>query len=68
MPDKYLVDVQVWNDKQNHPIVHRNAKTYEKGSMFCVYEPENKVTFKYPIAGIWRVREGYPDETREHLE
>ncbi len=68
MDDKYLVDVYVWNEKQNNPIIHRNAKTYEKGGMFCVYEPEKQVTYKYPISNIWRIRETYPDTIREHKE
>ena len=68
MTEKYSVDVQVWLERQNHPIEHKNAKTYQKGSLFCVYEPDRQVTYKYPIDKIWRVREGYPNETREHIE
>jgi hypothetical protein len=66
--DKYTNEVQVWNEKQNHPIVHKNAKTYRKGDMFCVYEIGNQITYKYPIVSIWRVRETYPNKQREHLE
>jgi hypothetical protein len=68
MKDKYVVEIQVWLQEQNHPIVHQNAKSYQKGDLFCVYEPEKQVTFKYPISKIWRVREGYPNETREEMD
>jgi len=68
MSDKYINDIKVWLYKQNHPIIHLDAKTYEKGSFFCVYEPSNKKTFKYPVMHIWRVQESYPDDQRAHKE
>ncbi len=68
MNDKYAVEIQVWLLEQNHPIIHQNAKSYQKGDMFCVYEPERQTTYKYPVAHIWRVKEGYPDSIREHKE
>ena len=68
MTDKYVNEIKVWLYPQNHPIIHENAKTYQKGDLFCVYEPDNKRTFKYPIMHIWRIEESYPDTQRAHKE
>jgi hypothetical protein len=62
------VTIKVWLNKSSAPIVHENAISYEKGHLYCVYEPENKRTFKYPISHIWRTEESYPDEMRAHLK
>ncbi len=67
MPD-YTNTIKVWLYKQNHPIIHEKAKSYQKGDLFCVYEEENKRTFKYPIIHIWRIEESYPDEQRAHKQ
>ena len=64
----YTNTIKVWLYPQNHPIVHEGAKSYQKGDLFCVYEEQNKRTFKYPIMHIWRVEESYPDEQRAHIE
>ena len=66
--DKYLNDITIWLHKANHPIVHKDAKTYQKGWMFCVYEPNKQKVFRYPAHDIFRVMEGYADEQREHKE
>ena len=50
----------VWLDKTNAPIIHETSISYEKGSMFCVYEVLSRKVFKYPIASIFRVEEDYP--------
>jgi hypothetical protein len=62
----YSNTTKVWLEKQNHPIVHENSKSYQKGDLFCVYEEENKRTFKYPIIHVWRIEESYPDNQRAH--
>jgi len=64
--DKYVNTIKVWSLLQNHPIIHENAKSYQKGDLFCVYEPEKQRTFKYPLVHIWRIEETYPDEQRAH--
>ncbi len=63
---EYNNTIKVWLNLQNHPIIHECAKSYQKGDLFCVYEEQNKRTFKYPIIHIWRIEETYSDEQKAH--
>ncbi len=44
---------------QSEPIVLEDVfNSYEKGSFFCVMmDADGRVTYKFPIADIWRVTE-----------
>jgi hypothetical protein len=43
----------------SQPILHENIKnTYQKGSFFCLYDENEKVT-KYPIKNIFDIEEDY---------
>jgi len=63
MPHKITVSVQLTESSQ--PIVHENViNTYQKGTLWCVYT-EDETVYKYPIANIWRIVEGYGYHGRE---
>ena len=51
--------VSVHQKLQSEPIVLDGVfNTYEKGSFFCVMmDAAGDVTYKFPIADIWRVTE-----------
>ena len=54
-----MIEVTVHLKEQSQPIVHQNViNTYEKGSFYCIYCEGEKV-YKYPLIGIWRIKEGY---------
>lgn len=45
-------------------VSHDNVKnTYTKGPLFCVYVDDT--VYKYPIANIWRITEGYGNSGRK---
>lgn len=60
--------IKVWLYKSSNPIIHKDSMSYQKGSLFCVYEPKKQTVFKYPIEHIWRIQENYPDSDREHKD
>ena len=51
--------VLVHQKLQSEPVVCENVfNTYEKGSFYCVMmDPAGELTYKFPIADIWRVTE-----------
>lgn len=62
MKDK-TTKVTIWLKESSQPIIHEKAiNTYEKGSLFCVYE--EGIVHKYPIANIWRIADEYPNSDR----
>jgi hypothetical protein len=58
--------IKVWLENSGAVIVHENAVGYQKGDLYCVFETEYGVVYKYPVAHIWRTEEGYPESMRRH--
>jgi len=57
--------VEVWLNETSKPIVYFNVtSTYTKGPLFCIYQEGLKRVTKWPLGGIWRVIETYPDSDR----
>ena len=59
---KYTVNI--WLKNNGTPFIYTECTSYEKGSFYCVYDPEKHVVYKYPISDIWRVSETYPQDMR----
>ncbi|HPS40058.1 MAG TPA: hypothetical protein PL124_11630 [Candidatus Cloacimonadota bacterium] len=59
---KYTVNI--WLKNNGTPFIYADCTAYEKGSFYCIYDPEKHVVYKYPIADIWRVSESYPEDMR----
>jgi len=50
--------VEIWLLLSSQAMVHENVgNTYTKGDLFCVYDTEKKVVWKYPVDHIFRVVE-----------
>jgi len=51
--------VKISLKETSQPLHFDDVKnTYQKGSLFCIYRENEKVT-KYPIAIIWSIEEDY---------
>ena len=51
--------IEVWLCDSSEPMVHEACITYQKGDLFCVYNREKELVYKYPIQHIFRIVEGY---------
>ena len=59
------ITIAVQLNESSQPIIHKDViNTYTKGPLYCIYTKDEK-TFKYPVASIWRVVEGYGYHGRE---
>jgi len=61
-----IVDVKLKDSSQK--IRHMDVQNiYQKGTFYCIYDEEENVVYKYPIANIWRVEEEYNPDTPSRL-
>jgi hypothetical protein len=50
--------VEIWLMQSSQAMIHENAgNTYTKGDLFCVYDTDKKIVFKYPVDHIFRIVE-----------
>ena len=51
--------VSIQLKETSEPIEHMADNSYQKGNLYCVYVKADEMVYKYPMADIWRIAEGY---------